>query len=301
MKGLSNLPLEEYTKLPTSLKFVNLSGGEPFLRPDIVDVVRVITERIPKADIVINTNGFAPALIKKRMGEIIKIKPDIGIGVSIDGIGEKQFEVRQIPGGFEKNIETIQLLKEMGVKNLRIAYTAGDYNIDHLMKVYELSRKLGVQFTIAAVHNSEHYFSTEENKIEMLDSFKKEFRKLIKAELFSFSPMRWFRAYFAYGLIKFVETHKRILPNYTGTDHLYLDSLGNVFPSDVSSQNMGKLQDFDSLESLISSDHAQQAIEKAKKTESENWMICTVRSAMWRHLPTEIGWIIRSWITGIDV
>ena len=49
---------EEYRRLPRTLRDVNITGGEPFLRDDIVDLVRVIDEHCNHPRIVISTNGF---------------------------------------------------------------------------------------------------------------------------------------------------------------------------------------------------------------------------------------------------
>ena len=62
---------------------------------------------------------------------------------------------------------TIKMLQKLGLKNLRVAYTAGDYNIGQLNPVYDIAKDLGLEFTLAAVHNSENFFSTDSNTINM--------------------------------------------------------------------------------------------------------------------------------------
>src|SRR5438093_9153719 len=61
----SELRPEDYSRLPASLREVNISGGEPFLRKDLPDIVRVIRARCPKARIVISTNALMPARIEQ--------------------------------------------------------------------------------------------------------------------------------------------------------------------------------------------------------------------------------------------
>ncbi|MBI3589188.1 MAG: radical SAM protein, partial [Candidatus Liptonbacteria bacterium] len=247
IKDLPTLKAEEYLKLPPTLQDVNISGGEPFMRPELPQIIANIVKACPKAKIIISTNGFSTQLIVAKMKEIIKIKPDIGVSVSIDGIGEKHYEVRRIPQGFEKCLETLKQLKEIGVKRLRIGFTAGDYNIDHMSKMYDLARELKVEMTLAAVHNSENYFQITTNKVNQLAKFEKEIKYVIKQELKSFSPKRWLRAYFAYGLLYYVKNHKRILPSYCGSGSMYLDPDGWVFPADISTRRMGNLKDFKSV------------------------------------------------------
>jgi MoaA/NifB/PqqE/SkfB family radical SAM enzyme len=293
------LALAEYEKLPSSFKDINISGGEPFLRPDLVALIKILVDKNPQARIIISSNGFATDLIKAEMEEILKIKPDIGVGISVDGIGEIHEQIRGIPGGWQKVLATIKELQALGVKNLRIAYTAGDYNIDQLNKVYQLALDLGVEFTLAAIHNAANYFNTTDNKITKIEDFRREFGKLISLELRTWNFKRWLRAYFAYALYMFVATGKRLLPNYSGQDNIFIDPLGNVYPADVSGHVMGNLKDFKNFEDLYSSKIAQEAISLEKL--NQNWMMCTARYAMQRHAPKVIGWIIKSKIFGVKL
>jgi MoaA/NifB/PqqE/SkfB family radical SAM enzyme len=279
------------------LRDINISGGEPFLRPDLVDLIKLIVKNHPKARIIISSNGFATDLIKEKMARILKIKPNIGIGISLDGIGKAHEEVRRIPGAFEKAMATLKMLKEdLKMKNIRIAFTAGDYNINELEKVYQLANSMGIEFTAAAVHNADIYFNVAENKITKISEFKNQFGRLVNSELKFASPKRWARAYFAFALYKFIESKKRILPNYSGTDNIFIDPQGNVYPSDVSAHLMGNLKDFDSYEELVKTEPAQKAVEAEKYV--QNWMVCTARSAIKRHILTVIFWIIKNKLFG---
>lgn len=298
-ESLPLLESEEYKKLPGEIKEVNLTGGEPFLRPDLIEIIKILISKNPQMRIIISTNGFATDLIKNKMEEILKIKPDIGVGISLDGIGEIHDQIRGIPGGYEKVIKTISVLKQLGVRDLRLAFTAGDYNINELSKVYKLSKELGAEFSLAAIHNSENYFNIIDNKITKKEEFKREFEKLINQELKTVDPKHWLRAYFAYALLVFIKTGKRLLPNYSGRDNVFIDPLGDVYPADVSGHLMGNLKDFESFKKLYDSKKAQEAVLLEK--ENQNWMICTARSAMKRHPFRVLAWIIKSKIFGFKL
>jgi Fe-coproporphyrin III synthase len=285
------LALAEYEKL-SGFKNINISGGEPFLRPDLVDLIKVLVTNNPQAELIMSTNGFATELIKQKMIEILKIKPEIGLGISVDGIGQVHDQVRGIPGGFDKVMATIKMLKDLGIKNLRLAFTAGDYNIDQLNQVYALANELGVQVTLAAIHNADNYFNTVDNQINKKVEFKKEFQTLIMSELKTWNAKKWLRAYFAYALLSFIETGKRLLPNYSGLDNIFIDPLGDVYPADISGHVMGNLKDRASLDEIYSSSQAQEAIALEKL--DQNWMICTARSAMKKHALAVIYWVIKN-------
>jgi len=297
-ENLPVLALSEYAKL-SGFKNINISGGEPFLRPDLVDLIKILVVNNSQAEIIISTNGFASELIKQKVLEILKFKPDIGLGVSLDGIGIIHDQIRGIPGGYERVMATIKMLRDLGIKNLRLAFTAGDYNIGELNKVYDLANELDMQFTLAAVHNAENYFNTVDNQINEKDKFKKEFERLIKAELKSWDLKKWLRAYFAYALLKFVETGQRLLPNYSGQDNIFIDPLGDVYPADISGHLMGNLKEFDNLNKLYHSERAQEAIKLEQK--NQHWMICTARGAIKRHALAVIYWVIKNKILGVKL
>ncbi len=275
--------------LPRSLKNVNISGGEPFLRKDLPELIKSISRQCPRAKIIISTNGFAPALIKQQMAKIIRFKKDISVAVSLDGFGKKHEDLRGFYGGFCLSLETLNSLKEMGIKDLKIAFTLGDQNIDQLKKVYRLSKEIGAEFTIAAYHNSSHYFSTQENEIRKIEAIKKELNWLIEQELASFFPKKWLRAYFAYGLIYFIEKKGRILPDYSGVKSLFIDPFGRLYPSSVWEVELGQLGNIKNW-----SDFSQRAKNKIKDyRRPSHWMICTAREAMRKHFFKVIIWILK--------
>jgi Fe-coproporphyrin III synthase len=276
-----NLKPSDFNKIPSGLSNINITGGEPFLRNDLEEILAVLHKNNPQAKIIISSNGFATELIIKQVEKIKKIIPNIGVAFSLDGIGEKHDEIRGIPGGFNKVMATVNGLKKIGLENMRLAFTLGDYNIDELKKVYNLSRELGIQMTLAAVHSGEKYFDAE-NKIEKKLEMAKALDWLIGRELKSFSPKRWVRAYFAFGLKEFILKGKRILPDYSGKYNLFIDPFGDIYPSDVSSEKIGNLEN--GLNNL----------RQVTIDQNSNWMICTARVAIKKHWPRFVLWLIRN-------
>lgn len=276
-----NLTAEDYNKIPSGLSNINITGGEPFLRNDLDQILAVIYKNNPKAAIIISTNGLVAKLIIKQVKKIIKFIPDLGVAISLDGVGGQYDEIRGIPGGYEKVMATIKALKQLRVKNLRLAFTLGDYNIDELIKVYNLSRELGVEMTLAAVHSSEKYFNAN-NPIRRKQAMAKALNWLIKRELKSFSLKRWLRAYFAFGLKEFILIGQRILPDYSGKYNLFIDPIGDIYSSDISSQKIGNLRyGFNKVTPITAKDNP-------------NWMICTARLAIRKHWPKFIFWLVKN-------
>ncbi|PIP15543.1 MAG: hypothetical protein COY10_00505 [Candidatus Portnoybacteria bacterium CG_4_10_14_0_2_um_filter_43_36] len=287
-KDLSSLQPIGYKNLPRNARNINITGGEPFLREDITEVIGVIVRQCPKAKIIISTNGFSPSLIKKRLQEILRLKRDIGLAVSLDGFGRAHEELRGFPGGFSLALETIRLSKELGIRDIKIAFNLSDSNFKQLKKTYRLSKEIGTEFTFSVLHNSPHYFKKTNNFISESNKIRREISWLVNQELNEFSIKRWLRAYFAYGMIQFLKNNRRILPDYSGKDAVFIDPLGDLYPSNVWDLKLGNLQSI--------ADWASFSKETAQRTEAEvgpsNWMICTARQAMKKNWKKVVGWIL---------
>lgn len=281
------LTVEDIKKLPISITDLNFTGGEPFLRTDILELVQAATEHLPSTQLIFSTNGFATDLIVETMKKVLQINPRAGVALSLDGVGEMHDQIRGIPGGYEKVIKTLRDLQGIGLKNIRLAFTMGDYNYLHLSKVYELANDLGVEMTLAVVHSSENFFGKQNTltaKLEMIKSLD----WLVERELKTFKFKHWLRAYFAFGMREYLRTGMRILPDYSGIDNWFIDPFGVIYPCDVATNKMGDLRS-EVLEIQAQPDSAC----------ATSWMICTVRQAMRRHKWQVASWVVRNKIRSI--
>lgn len=192
----------EYSKLPKSLRTINITGGEPFLRSDLVEVVREIHSILPNARLVFSTNGSMTEAVISKLNQIRSFHPRIGVGVSIDGIGATHDNIRGIPGIFDRAISTVEKLKDAGYDDLRIAMTLVEGNIREVKQVYELSRKLGVEFTMTLAHDSDIYFKKSNNiSSALLAAVSEELPEVLQCQLRSRSAKDWFRAYHTRGIM----------------------------------------------------------------------------------------------------
>ncbi|HAT03350.1 MAG TPA: hypothetical protein DCS29_01045 [Candidatus Magasanikbacteria bacterium] len=301
IKEFPELPVEEYKKLPPTLRDINISGGEPFLRKDIADIIATAQKAAPKARMVISTNGFMPAFIEKQMKDVLKVKPDIGVAVSVDGYGDMHEKIRRIPQAWDKVTETIERLQKLGMKNLRMAFTILPQNIQDFGRVYDETQKRGIQFTHAFAQTSEHYFggaNNDDNKPD-LNELKKQYLHIINSELSSWHPKKWVRAFFSHGLYKFSIEKKQVLNNDPGTKFFYLDPRGVVYPSVVHNYPMGNIQNYGTWDDLWYGPRADDAREKVRTIGRPAWMICTARTAIKKNPHKVACWIVKNKVGGM--
>lgn len=295
IKDFPELAPEAYLKLPRSLQDVNISGGEPFLRNDLAEIVKNVHRACPRANINISTNGFLVETIKETLPKIQAIFPRIAISVSIDGIGQMHEKVRRVPNAWTKVLETVRFCRdELRVKHIKLAFTLNSVNFRHLRLAYDWSRRLGVEFTMAIAHSSKIYFGAK-NSIDVNHKLlDEEFSIVIGGLLKSIKPKDWVRAYFVNGLLQVAKGKRRPLEPFAGEDFFYLDPKGDVYPSVIDNIIMGNINNYSSFEKLWHSKQAQVARKDIAGFENNYWMVCTARSGIKRNPLKVASWIFKN-------
>ena len=294
----SEMPPGAYRKLPDSLRDINLTGGEPFMREDLAAIHAAAKEACPRARTIVSTNGLMTDRIISCVGEMAKREPKIGIAVSVDGPAEVHNRVRGVPNAFDRAMTTIAALKREGFDNLRLAFTATRENLQHLQTVYEMSRELGVQFSCAIEHGSEHYFQSPAPEASLpANEVRRQLAPVMSAELHSLSPKRWARAYFMQCLAEFSSKRARPLPCYAGRYFFFMDPRGDVYACNVEPLLMGDLAE-DDFDAIWASDKAEDARRRASRCD-KCWMICTARTAVKRAWPRVLAWAFVRRVMGV--
>ncbi len=293
-KNPRSLKKEDFYNLSPDLRYINLSGGEPFLHPELPEIVRIINKVSPKAKIIISSNGLATGLIIKTMKEIKKIDSRVGIRISIDGLRKTHDRMRGIDGIYEAAMKTLAGLKIIGIKNLGLSFTIMNENADELKDIYNLSKDLQIELALALVQNSEIYFTKNDNQLTYIDKVKSGLNYIIKQELKSANPKRWGRAFYDYGLLKYAESKERLLKSGAAYDSLFIDSLGNVYPSNLINLKLGSIKK-DKLDNIWRSGKAQAVRDKIEAENiTESWIICTIRGEMKKNIFKVLFWVLKN-------
>lgn len=281
------ISLETIKKLPP-MYFTNITGGEPFIRTDLKEIVRELRKKSDR--IVISTNGF----FTDRIVELCREFPDIGIRISIEGLEETNNQIRGLEDGFNKGCSTLKKLVEMGMKDVGFGMTVQDLNAKDLVALYDLSNEMNMEFATASLHNS-FYFVEAKNIIHDRPMVAKEFERLINELLKSKSPKKWFRAYFNHGLINYIYGQKRLLPCDMAFDTFFIDPYGDVMPCNGTKDKevMGNLNECESWEELWQSPKAQAVRSKVRCCDRNCWMIGSVSPAMHKYIWVPAFWVLR--------
>lgn len=278
------LSIETIRKLP-KMYFTNITGGEPFIRRDLHEIVRELYKKSDR--IVISTNGF----FTDRIVELCQEFPQIGIRISIEGLEQTNNEIRGLEDGYNRGYSTLKKLREMGMKDVGFGMTVQDRNAEDLLPLYRIAEEMDMEFATASLHNS-FYFVESKNRIHDRPMVAQNFEDLINALLKSNSPKKWMRAYFNHGLIQYIYGQKRLLPCDMSFDTFFIDPYGDVMPCNGTKDKevMGNLNE-QTWDELWNSPQAERVRQNVRCCQRNCWMIGSAAPAMRKYI-----WVPGMWV-----
>ena len=241
IKGLFN-----QSKYFESLDEINLTGGEPFLRKDFRNIYQFFREQFSKSFITITTNGL------QVKSDWIENDEDVFRTIlvfSLDGLQETNDFIRGVKGSYQRVIKSIAYYKErFPALRMGISFTLLPENYHELKKVFDLSRKLQIFFTIRFADDSKTYYGNSEMEVswadEVLNQVERDVKSIVKQmahsrnllnrtlnpDLFFFSQM-----------VPYQRKKERFFRCYSGTHSLFMDPYGNIFPCIFSEESLGNI------------------------------------------------------------
>lgn len=222
------------TKTFSKIRWVNLTGGEPFLRKDIVDIVREFSKLKDFEGVAIPTNGFLSATIERRAKDILKVlRPDqfLSITLSIDGFEKTHDQIRGVPGAYKKVMETLDRLTAIPNKNFNVGVqpTITHHNIDEMDEFYGFLKTKVHSVGFAVMLASEGYYDNKDSDASLDDKDRRKVARILKKSIKS-DPQYTF--YYT-KLIEQFKTGKRGYGCLAGYLTLYMDPVGNVSPCPI--------------------------------------------------------------------
>jgi radical SAM protein with 4Fe4S-binding SPASM domain len=251
---------------------LDLTGGEPFLRNDVVEIATGIAELknsfLPKLrSIIITSNGLLTDRVVSSYREILEniknIKVDLVSVSSIDGIGEIHDQIRGTRSAFEKVSATIEGLLQLkneydnffpGIKT-----TILSLNIDELQGILEFAASRRMFHIISPVFFTAGRFRNTEQK-DLLTLSDAEYNRI--DEFYRQNKLE--TGYYYFQARRALESGKKHWICTAAYNYLFIEFDGTVFPCELVAEPVGDLKQ-DSIEEIWSS----QAFRKWRKMNIE--------------------------------
>jgi Fe-coproporphyrin III synthase len=135
-----------------------LSGGEPFLRSDLAEIVELFYRNNKIKAINMPTNGLLADPIERVVGRLLETCPDLTmhLNFSLDGLGPTHDLIRGVPGAFCTTVATIEHVEQRFGDNPRLLHNAVTVvTPDNQAELRELGAYVLQKFRMAT-----HFFET---------------------------------------------------------------------------------------------------------------------------------------------
>lgn len=265
------------------IKSVGITGGDAFLREDIVGIVEDLHITIPHSAIGIQTNGLLPEMICGKIEAIKKFYDGFGLAVSLDGIGETHDKVRGVKGAYQQALKTIEGAKKLGVSSITTGMTVSSLNYRQIHEVKEVSESMGCEFSCFLADTSDYFDNVDSNNYKLSEYQIKEVVECLKE----------FQHHYYMDNLRLQLEHKRKrnVPCYSGYTSIVIDPYGNVKPCILSPEVFGNIREI-SLYEIVNSDKAWEI--RRKLTGCTCWSQCEVSSsAIVAPLDVVLWWVFR--------
>jgi len=144
LNGKDDMTFDEIVAISKSMgkiEILNLSGGEPFLRPEFGQICKQFIRHNGVRQIYVPSNGYFADRTVKHIAEALEEK-DLDyfvIELSLDGLGEFHDRFRVSPGSFEKSMQTYDALAKLQETDPRLRIhaisTATTINLDEIKRL----------------------------------------------------------------------------------------------------------------------------------------------------------------------
>jgi Fe-coproporphyrin III synthase len=150
-------------ELLDDVQVIVLTGGEPWLKADIVDIAAYLRERFPNASLGILSNFWNTEMVRRRLKELEARGVDkLWLGSSLDGLEATHDEVRGQPGAFRGLMDTVAMLrKDFSRIDFSFSFTITPRNYRELWDTYEFVTKQGLWFGAQMVVDHEKFEAPE--------------------------------------------------------------------------------------------------------------------------------------------
>ena len=281
--------IKKFAEKNNYFKWIELTGGEPFLRSDIVEIVKTFKENSKDLFLLtIPTNSLVEHnLVENKIKQILDLKiPRVAITISLDGYKELEDKIRGVAGNYEKAIDLYKRLKQLqnSYKNLYVVfgYTLSELNKGEFMKTFEAVKQDIPEITYNNFHInlaqiSDNYYQNSNLQISTYGKdVAEEIKSILEKRRKTLSPFDIIETRFLKGLVYFAETGKMPMPSRSLEASIFLDSYGNVFPSIMWSKKIGNIRETNyDLSTILKCNEAEE-VHKAVKEEKEplQWTAC---------------------------
>ena len=234
-----------------AVSWLDVTGGEIFLRKDITDIFDAIVDTWQDLFILhFPTNGFQTRQIVDAAERLARSRvPHLVVTVSVDGNEALNDDVRGIKGGFRHQMETFNALRAIPRIRAVIGMTLSRFNAGRVEETFDAVRTecpgLGAgDFHVNFAQVSDHYYGNAGDDIAApRDVAVRELKTYRSRRALDRSAPGWVEGQFLSGLERYLQSGRTPMPCHSLRSSCFIDPWGVVFPCITYTHPLGRLRD----------------------------------------------------------
>lgn len=124
------------------IRFYKLTGGEPLIREDIVDTVRILKD-ITKEEVSITTNGY---FLKDLAGELVNAGLN-RVNVSLHSLKDNVYAKITSVNALDRVLEGLKILRDYGIP-VKLNVVVVKYNLEELFNIIDFASSNGFDLNV---------------------------------------------------------------------------------------------------------------------------------------------------------
>jgi MoaA/NifB/PqqE/SkfB family radical SAM enzyme len=266
-KGREMTPSEigGFLREAPSIRWVNLTGGEPFLRDDVPEVVEAVRAALPGlAVLTFPTTGQRTEAIVEAVGRIARLRiPRVFATCSVEGPPDLHDRLRGRPGAFERMTATYRALRAIPGVSAYFGLTLSDRNAGAVRQTLAALREAAPGTTWRDVHlnvytESGHYYDNVASGVGPPVGVEEALGEALRAREGSGDPTDRIEATYLRLLPSFLRTGRSPIPCRSLRASVFIGASGDLYPCTVYGRRLGNVLETP-LPDLLASDEAADA------------------------------------------
>lgn len=250
------LSVEDYARLARSvprLTWLGLTGGEPFERSDLVEIVRAFQNACPRLRMVnLTTNGLQEEQTLKTVQQLCTNGPPLlYVNVSIDGPPAIHDRLRGVDGNFHRALALLRRLRGLPGVRAGVSYTLHPENLALVDETVALIRETIPEFrqselSLNLPHASSHYFGSTDLPAREVAALSRALEhELQRTPMLDASGRGLLKRAYLKVAAGYLTRGRARIPCSALRTNVYISESGEVYPCHTWERTLGNLRDVD--------------------------------------------------------
>ncbi len=234
--------------------WIDLTGGEIFLRKDLLQIIEVIFQTQKNLFLFhVPTNGILTEKITRDVEKILNFNPKrFFVSIALDGPPEVHDRLRGLKGNWRKAVETYKNLKRFNSKNFNCLFgmTLSGNNFNLIEKAYQVLKKEipnlnrhDLHFNLA--HYSPHYYQNRNLNLDLKTEIGGRLERFNRRKGFLVSGASFLEKKYQKRIPLYLKTRQTPLPCQSLSASVFIAPKGNIYPCSIWNEKIGNLMEID--------------------------------------------------------